>query len=348
MKSKLIYFIFLSAILLVALKPHGFHRNSGQSPLGRTGAPGESSCAGCHSGGTYSGEMIFEFGDENATEYIPGETYTITFTGDYDAPRYGFSITVLDEAESPVGDFNLVNENNTSYGSLANGRQYVGHKGADATNAWTFEWTAPQNPAGSVTFYYIINAANGDGGTGGDYIETGSTSIHAAEDTETYMLTFIVEDGSGDPIPDAIITLDGDEYDAGVYVFEDLPPALYEYTVSKDGYFDENGTAEIIDSDVSITVVLAIDETQITEFGNTNLVTIYPNPASTFVHLNSNQTAMEEVVIFDLQGKLVYQETVRNNTLSLDVSTLEAAIYLIQVRTANQVSTHRLFVQPAP
>ena len=348
MKSKFIYFIFLSAILLIALKPHGFHRNSGQAPLERTGAPGESSCAACHTDGNYNGAMVFEFGAENASEYIPGETYTITFTGDYDAPRYGFSITVLDEAENSVGDFNLVNENNTSFGSLANGRQYVGHKGADATNAWTFEWTAPGNPAGAITFYYVINAANADGGTGGDYIETGSTSINAAEEPDTYVLTFIVEDESGDPVTDAIITLDGDEYDAGFYVFEDFPPAAYEYLVSKDGYFDNNGTADVIDSDVSITVVLVIDETQIAEVDNTGTISIFPNPASTYVNLNSNQTAMEEVMIFDLQGKLVYQETVRNNTHSLDVSAFEAAIYLMQVRTADYVSTHRLFVQPAP
>jgi len=421
MKSKTILLIFLSAMLFIALKPHGGEKNSGQAPLGRTGAPGETTCGGCHSGGSYSGSMTFEFGTENGSEYEPGETYVITFIGDYGAPRYGFSITVLDADDNPAGDFTLINEDNTSFGTLANGRQYVGHKAADATNEWTFEWTAPSQDVGPVTFYYVINAANGDGGTGGDFVETGSTSIQPAEEPETFiltlvaepatggtldgegdyeegetitvsaipnegyeflhwtdadgnqlstqesfdyvmpaenvtlfasfsfntfMITFIIEDETGEPIPDAVITLAGDEYEAGFYVFEDLPPASYEYTVSRDGYFDKSGTVDLIDDDVSITVVLEIDETPIADVDDTGLVTIFPNPATSYVTIRTYNSELETVNIFDLQGKLVHQVIVGNHEYSVDVSALDPAIYLLQVRTADQTSVHRIFVKP--
>lgn len=346
MKSKTILLIFLSAMLFIALKPHGGEKNSGQAPLGRTGAPGETTCGGCHSGGSYSGSMTFEFGTENGSEYEPGETYVITFIGDYGAPRYGFSITVLDADDNPAGDFTLINEDNTSFGTLANGRQYVGHKAADATNEWTFEWTAPSQDVGPVTFYYVINAANGDGGTGGDFVETGSTSIQPAEEPETYMITFIIEDETGEPIPDAVITLAGDEYEAGFYVFEDLPPASYEYTVSRDGYFDKSGTVDLIDDDVSITVVLEIDETPIADVDDTGLVTIFPNPATSHVTIRTNYSEMEALNIFDMQGRLVHQVIVGNHEYSVDVSALDPAIYLLQVRTADQTSVHRIFIKP--
>ncbi len=346
MKPKHLYYLFFAAILFLALTPHGGGKYGNQAPLGRTGAPGESSCGGCHSGGSYTGTMIFKFGEDNSAGYIQGETYAITFTGDYDAPRYGFSITALDGDNNPVGSFRLVNEDNTAFGTLANGRQYVGHKNADATNEWTFEWTAPTQDAGSVTFYYVINAANDDGGTGGDFVETGSTSINAADSPDTFILSFIVEDASGEAIPDAVITLDGNEYDAGVYVFDDLPPASYDYMVSRDGFFDSSGTAHVVDEDVTVTVVLEADATQVATTEEINPVSIFPNPASTNITIISKQYCIEQVMVFDVQGRLVSQESGYNKTHTLDVSGLDAAMYLLQVKTSEQISIHRIFVQP--
>ncbi len=268
MKTKPIFFLFVSAILFIAFHPHGTDKYSSQAPLGRTGAPGETTCGSCHSGGSYSGSMVFELGGENGSDYVPGDTYIITFSGDYSAPRYGFSLTALDDDENPAGDFTLINENNTSLGTLANGRQYVGQKNADATNEWTFEWTAPTADAGPVTFYYVINAANGDNARTGDYVATGSTSIQPA------------------------------------------------------------------------------DVTRITDMDKASPVSIFPNPATTHVNIIATHGIMEEVMIFDLQGKLVRHEIVEDNELSVDVSALHPAVYLLQTRTSKQVSTHRIIVQP--
>jgi len=184
MKKLMIYFCLLSAISFLALKPHGGDKNSGQAPIGRTGAPDESSCGGCHSGGSYSGETLFQLGEQELSAYVPGETYLITYAGDYGAPRYGFSVTVLDANNEPAGDFAIINADNTALGNAGNGRQYVGHRNASANNEWMFEWTAPDDDIGPVTFYHVINAANGDNGTGGDYVETGSVTFPAAEDED--------------------------------------------------------------------------------------------------------------------------------------------------------------------
>jgi len=189
-KSLSIVLLFFAGILFISLTAYTGNKNSGQAPTGRTGAPGEGSCGTCHTGGSYSGQIIFAMGEEPVTEYNPGETYTISFTAEYNAPRFGFSMTALDANDQPAGDFTVLNTDNTSKAVTANNRQYVGHKNANDNNVWEFEWTAPAAAVGNVTFYYVINAADGNGSTSGDYVELGSTSLNPADGPETFDVTF--------------------------------------------------------------------------------------------------------------------------------------------------------------
>jgi hypothetical protein len=189
-KRTTLYLLFFTAILFISLKPHTGDKNSSQPPIGRTGAPGEGTCADCHSGGSYSGQILFELENGTITEYTPGQTYTITFTSDFNAPRFGFSITALNASNQPAGDFTVLNNDNTSKAVAVNNRQYIGHKNANDNNVWEFEWTAPASDVGNVIFYYAINAANGDGATGGDYIELGTASLTPAAGPETFEVIF--------------------------------------------------------------------------------------------------------------------------------------------------------------
>ncbi|MEE4177337.1 MAG: choice-of-anchor V domain-containing protein [Bacteroides sp.] len=191
MKTKLtIAFLFFSSILFISLTSVSGNKSSSQAPTGRTGAPGEGSCGDCHSGGSYSGQIIFEMGEEPVTAYTPSETYTIAFSADFNAARFGFSMTALDANDQPAGDFTVLNADNTSYVVTSNSRQYVGHKNASNLKEWEFEWTAPASDVGNITFYYVINAADGNNGTSGDYVELGSTSLTPAEGPETFDVTF--------------------------------------------------------------------------------------------------------------------------------------------------------------
>lgn len=416
----MIYFCLLSAISFLALKPHGGDKNSGQAPIGRTGAPDESSCGGCHSGGSYSGETLFQLGEQELSAYVPGETYLITYAGDYGAPRYGFSVTVLDANNEPAGDFAIINADNTALGNAGNGRQYVGHRNASANNEWMFEWTAPDDDIGPVTFYHVINAANGDNGTGGDYVETGSVTFPAAEDEDdlfvltleaypppggtlsgggeyeegetidvsasandgytfldwtdeggeqisdqpsfeytmpaedvlltanflfnTYTLTFIVEDEDGLAIDDAVITFSGESFDPGYYVFEDLPPATYEYTVTKDGYLDSSGSVVILDDDITVTVVLVEDiDTDIQDRNDFEL-SVYPNPASDMLNISSGSITIDAIIVYDISGKIVYQNVIHDKTHTIDVTKFRAGFYILQVYFGQQVHREKFSI----
>lgn len=420
MKKSMIYFFLITAIFLIALKPHGGGKNSGQAPIGRTGAPGEGSCANCHGGGSFSGQVVFQLGEEDVAAYVPGETYLITFIGDYNAPRYGFSVTVLDGSNQPAGSFALINADNTWLATPANGRQYVGHRNASANNEWMFEWTAPDEDIGPVTFYHAINAANGDNGTGGDFAETGSVTFSAAEDEDelfvltleadpltggtlsgegeyeegtiievsaianegysflywadeggtqitdqpgfeytmpaedvtltahfsfnTYTLTFIVNDEDGASIDDAVITLSGESFDTGFYVFEDLPPATYEYIVTKDGYLDSSGSVVILDDDITVTVVLEEDiDTDIADLVDVEL-SVYPNPASDKLNISSGSITIDAIHVYDIAGKIVYQNAIHDKAHTIDLTKFRAGFYILQVYFGQQVHTEKFSI----
>ncbi|MFP4470287.1 MAG: choice-of-anchor J domain-containing protein [Bacteroidales bacterium] len=104
-----------------------------------------------------------------------------------------------------------------------------------------------------------------------DYYETvweiQSVSVYAP--ASGYNVTFNVEDEGGNPLTDAIVTLNGATNDPGDYDFENIEPGLYDYTVELDEYITETGQVEIVDQDVQVDVVLTqpfvIDEFPYTE-----------------------------------------------------------------------------------
>lgn len=69
-------------------------------------------------------------------------------------------------------------------------------------------------------------------------------------------VTFIVLDEENNPIGDAVITFNGVTNVAGDYQFAGLSPGDYDYTVELDGFITQTGQVEIIDQDVTVTVVL--------------------------------------------------------------------------------------------
>jgi len=69
-------------------------------------------------------------------------------------------------------------------------------------------------------------------------------------------------------------------------------------------------------------------------------INIFPNPATNVIHLQSDRP-IEEIAIFDLQGKIVHQQSkVINNRLN--ISFLSDGMYLLQLKTDNQQKVFRL------
>lgn len=160
---------------------------SGPTP-GHTAAPGESSCIACHVDfpvNSGKGNILITGIPAN---YRPGQQIPLTVTVDQpDAVIFGFQLTVIDRTGQHVGNFTLPSvtppelQQNTGFiNSLE--RRYISHTSDGTTpikfgtRSWTFNWTAPAQRVGKVSFYAAGNAANSDGGPGGDYIYTGEAA----------------------------------------------------------------------------------------------------------------------------------------------------------------------------
>ena len=169
------------AILVFAVTAFAY---SGGPPDGRTGAPGESTCADCHGNLNTGSGQIAAFGPDS---YVPGDTLDISiYVSQLGQTRWGFEMTILDESDNPVGNFLIVEPTRTQLSIAGSGRHYVKHTSVgtdpgppDTSPGWTVKWVSPSVNPGAVTFFLAGNAANGNGATSGDFIYTGDLQYDA-------------------------------------------------------------------------------------------------------------------------------------------------------------------------
>ena len=77
------------------------------------------------------------------------------------------------------------------------------------------------------------------------------------------------------------------------------------------------------------------------EIANFNL---YPNPAfNDVVYITTQDNGMKEITVFDVFGKVVLKDRIRNN--ALDISRLVPGVYVIQVVENKKTMTRKLVVK---
>ena len=169
-------------------KYHKVQANSAGPPNSHTNAPGESNCTACHSDfPVNSGTGSVSISNIPAN-YLPGQQIPITVTtSQADAVIYGFQLTAVDGLGRRAGTFTLPAQSPVQT-QVVSGivnfiqRSYVEHTvngvipTVFGTKSWTFNWNAPAERVGKVSFYVSGNAANSDGSTSGDYIYTSAKS----------------------------------------------------------------------------------------------------------------------------------------------------------------------------
>lgn len=175
--------------LLILQSSSGGRAANGQD---RTGSPVASgTCSACHSGGNFSPSataVITNSSGTAVTTYIPGETYTVTFTVTASgASAYGMQAAFLQSNNANAGDFLSATSSNTQISTLG-GREYLEHQGAQTTGVFTGTWEAPAAGTGTVTLYGVGLAVNGTGGTSGDQV-TPAIQVALTEDNSTNVST---------------------------------------------------------------------------------------------------------------------------------------------------------------
>ena len=156
---------------------------------GHTGAPGETSCTGCHGGtaNTGPGSLTLTLSDTTLL-YSPGETFDATVVmKQVGRDKFGFvGLALKDAGNTTIGTFTIDDAVRTR--TFSDGpRKYVSHTpcGADAVPpdslSWTFHWKAPATNVGNITLYLAGLAANHNHALSGD--DTYTMAVHFVPDT---------------------------------------------------------------------------------------------------------------------------------------------------------------------
>lgn len=173
--KKTIYTLLLMAAIFIGKEVYTY---TNQPPTGYTNAPGESSCGSCHGGFTYNANTSqppsIGF---NLTTTVPlsamqpNTTYLMSLTfSNPGSTKYGFQIVALpnnaNQSSTSIGTLALNSGNTAVNVSTAFGRTYArtnssGTSALANTRTWNFNYTTPNNQTG-VTFYAIVNSADGD------------------------------------------------------------------------------------------------------------------------------------------------------------------------------------------
>ena len=158
---------------------------------GHTGAPGESSCTGCHGGAANTGPGSLQLLlNDNTLRYTPGETFDASVTlRQSGRDKFGFvALALKDAGNTTIGTFSIDDALRTR--TYSDGpRKYVSHTpcGADAVPpdslSWTFHWKAPGTNVGNITLYLAGLVANHNHALSGD--DTYTLVVHLLPDSSS-------------------------------------------------------------------------------------------------------------------------------------------------------------------
>ena len=87
-----------------------------------------------------------------------------------------------------------------------------------------------------------------------------------------------------------------------------------------------------------ITTVTGIEENEV------NNVSIYPNPATGFVNIESTDM-LKSVSLINYTGQVVYQTPVNNNQIRINTNDLPTGVYFVRMETVNGISNQKLIIK---
>lgn len=173
-----------------------------------------------------------------------------------------------------------------------------------------------------------FNVNNPSGGS--PYLTKPSTTIlYRGGDNGNYSVTFEITDQEGSTINDAVVTFDGTALPAGQYQISDVASGNYPYNVSKAGYDAVSGSVTVINADVKEEVVLGpvgIESAAISP------LSIYPNPTIGRIRVASPQTSINNIKVFDMAGRFVFEmENINATETNIDLTNLADGLYFIKI-----------------
>ncbi len=152
-----------------------------------------------------------------------------------------------------------------------------------------------------------------------------------------YTVTFEIMDKEGNEIENAVITFDGETYDPGEYVIENVKAGTYEYMVEKEGFITA-GDEVAVESDVDIEVVIVETHADMPDKAK---LSVFPNPARDKFTVVSGEM-IEQIRLINISGQVIKNITVDAPRYEINVSNISKGVYFMQVHTTNSIKTKRV------
>ncbi len=161
---------------------------------------------------------------------IDGEDVTVPVILE-ELPTYEATFTVEDTEENPVSDA-VISINGNAYDP--------GQYAIDYLVADTYDYEISKDGFQSVTGQFEI-------------VDQNITLNEQIQ--QLYSITFHVSDGENE-LTGAVVTINDETLPSGVYTVEDLLPGDYDYTVTKNEYFEAEGNVTVSNQNETVDVVL--------------------------------------------------------------------------------------------
>jgi L-fuconolactonase len=134
------------------------------------------------------------------------------------------------------------------------------------------------------------------------------------------------------------------------WTLSDMHGSYRDMIVMLDQYLDGRGDVtpqmfyyENINRAYGINRLESVNTGTIRGLTVSELLSVFPNPASAQLYIYSNEQAFDRLRIMDMQGRMVFQHRERTRELKLDVSEWMAGIYLLE-STLDRIRTFQKIV----
>lgn len=205
----------------------------------------------------------------------------------------------------------------------------------DGSDIWVGYWLS--STGGSYTPGVDVGPADPNG----DWMASGPGWGHLSENPDLNFNWNIRANLTGTPITQWLAsdptsgTLVQDE-SIDVDVLIDATGLVEDSYTGKFLIRNNDPTNELAQVIVNLAVTVGV-----TENGENEYIAVYPNPASTFIRIQSNGE-INNVRLVNTIGQVVYNNS--TNT-EIDISNFEKGIYFIQVDTKNGTTTQKILIQ---
>jgi hypothetical protein len=88
-----------------------------------------------------------------------------------------------------------------------------------------------------------------------------------------------------------------------------------------------------------------INDAGISDLGLANLVSIYPNPATTTVTITANGLQITAIDLMSITGQLIESTNGEGKTTSLNLASLSSGVYFIRVTTEQGIALKQLVIE---